>query len=76
MAVECVFCWSQLQLRLDDTICYYRSYLANEKLKEEVHLQYQIYNSIKHDKADNLEKADLETEINMLGTLFILNSSI
>jgi hypothetical protein len=35
---------------------------------------HQIYNSIKHDKVNNLEKADLETAINMLGTLFILNS--
>ena len=34
----------------------------------------QIYNAIKHDKVNNLEKADLETAINMLGTLFILNS--
>ena len=35
---------------------------------------HKIYNSIKHDKVNNLKKADLETAINMLGTLFILNS--
>lgn len=35
---------------------------------------YQIYNAIKHDKVNNLKKADLETAINMLGTLFVLNS--
>ena len=35
---------------------------------------HKIYNSIKHDKVNNLKKADLETVINMLGTLFILNS--
>lgn len=34
---------------------------------------YEIYNAIKHDKVNNLEKADLETAINMLGTIFILN---
>ncbi|KSU17648.1 hypothetical protein [Lactococcus lactis] len=34
---------------------------------------HKIYNSIKHDKVNNLKKADLETAINMLGTLFVLN---
>lgn len=34
---------------------------------------YKIYNAIKHDKVNNLEKADLETAINLLGTLFVLN---
>lgn len=34
----------------------------------------QIYNAIKHDKVNHLEAADLETALNMLGTLFVLNS--
>lgn len=33
----------------------------------------QIYNAIKHDKVNHLEAADLETALNMLGTLFVLN---
>ena len=35
---------------------------------------HKIYNAMKHDKVNNFKKADLETAINMLGTLFILNS--
>lgn len=32
-----------------------------------------IYNALKHDKVNNLIKADLETAINILGFLFVLN---
>lgn len=41
-----------------------------KKNKRDLH---KIYNSIKHDKVNNLYKADLETAINVLAVLFILN---
>lgn len=34
---------------------------------------HKIYNSIKHDRVNNLHKADLETAINVLAVMFILN---
>lgn len=41
-----------------------------KKNKNDLH---KIYNAIKHDKVNNLNKADLETAINVLAVLFILN---
>lgn len=35
---------------------------------------HQIYNSLKHYRVINLQRADLETAINILGFLFVLNS--
>lgn len=35
--------------------------------------QKKIYNAIKHDRVNNIKKADLETAINILADIFILN---